>query len=537
MLFNVMGVDACQYAAISQDMMRSGSYLEVFYRGEDYLDKPPFLFWVSSISFDVFGVSNWSYKLPTVLSTVIGAISIFRLAGKLYGEEVGKISTLILVSCQAYFLINHDVRTDTILVNALIFTLWHTVQFIRYNAWSNLIALSFGIAVAMMTKGPIGIMVPAVSVLTHIALSRNWNILLNWKWLLVLVLVGAFISPMAYGLYTQFDAQPDKAIPMAAGMKMKGVSGLWFYFWEQSFGRITGGNNRWRNDAGYFFFVHTYAWSFLPWTLLGLIAIFKEVKSSFTERLKSREYYIVGAVVVPFVVLSMSKFKLPHYIYVVFPFICIMVAKTIVDWNKQSWEKWMKAIIGFHIFQNSVFVIGSGLLLFTVFSGFQWGVVAIYLLMIGSIVVSHFRFRKGMMALIVPPILGIVLVNMVLNLHFYPNLQEYDAGYQASQRIRTAENDKYVYTLSVNSFSIEMYSGRSLRSISRLVQSENAQGPFYVYCNDSDLKHLQRDTRFSIVEVEELKHYHVTALTLNFLNPNTRPSVLEYRYLVTIHKK
>ena len=65
----------------------------------------------------------------------------------------------------------------------------------------------------------------------------------------MLALVAVFISPMVYGLYTQFDLQPNKEFELSSGMPVKGISGLQFYFWDQSFGRITGDNKEWENDS------------------------------------------------------------------------------------------------------------------------------------------------------------------------------------------------------------------------------------------------------------------------------------------------
>ena len=60
---DVMEVDAAQYASISQEMLQTGEILQVHHRYQDYLDKPPLLFWLSSLSFWLFGVSNFTYKL------------------------------------------------------------------------------------------------------------------------------------------------------------------------------------------------------------------------------------------------------------------------------------------------------------------------------------------------------------------------------------------------------------------------------------------------------------------------------------------
>jgi hypothetical protein len=91
-MFNdVMEVDASQYAAMSREMLESGNYLQLFDRGQNYLDKPPLLFWVSAMSFKLFGISNFSYKLPSVLFSLLGSrilrcTNSFFLPGLVYDE-------------------------------------------------------------------------------------------------------------------------------------------------------------------------------------------------------------------------------------------------------------------------------------------------------------------------------------------------------------------------------------------------------------------------------------------------------------------
>jgi len=68
----VMEIDAAQYASIAAEMHDNRSFLQVFFNGSDYLDKPPLLFWLSAWSFDLFGIHNWSYRLPSMLSMILG---------------------------------------------------------------------------------------------------------------------------------------------------------------------------------------------------------------------------------------------------------------------------------------------------------------------------------------------------------------------------------------------------------------------------------------------------------------------------------
>ena len=63
----LLGLDSSQYAELSRQMNESGNYLEIYLDGNDYLDKPPLLFWLSSLSFSIFGVSEFAFRFPSFL--------------------------------------------------------------------------------------------------------------------------------------------------------------------------------------------------------------------------------------------------------------------------------------------------------------------------------------------------------------------------------------------------------------------------------------------------------------------------------------
>ena len=213
----IVGVDASQYASISMEMSNNGSYLEVIHRGRDYLDKPPLLFWLSSLSFNIFGFENWAYRLPSLLFIYLGIYSTLRLGRLLYHRSVGYIAAIIFATTEAIFVISHDVRTDTILVSSVIFSVWTIIEFLEKEKRKYLILGFMGIGCAMLSKGPVGLMVPALALSTHFVIKKQWKNFLRWEWILGAFIVAVIISPMAYGLYTQFDAQPEKATSLSSG--------------------------------------------------------------------------------------------------------------------------------------------------------------------------------------------------------------------------------------------------------------------------------------------------------------------------------
>ena len=120
---DIMDIDASQYAEMSREMSLSNSYLQVFEVGKDYLDKPPFLFWVTALSMKIFGANNFAYRLPSFLFALFALFSTYRFALLFYKKEIASLAALILASCQAFYLINHDVKTDTILMSWVIFSI------------------------------------------------------------------------------------------------------------------------------------------------------------------------------------------------------------------------------------------------------------------------------------------------------------------------------------------------------------------------------------------------------------------------------
>lgn len=106
---DIMDIDASQYAEISREMMHNGNYLELYDRGTDYLDKPPFLFWASAASMAVFGVNNFGYKLPSILFALFAIYATYRLTRLLYNDATARMAALIFGTCQAMFLMTNEI--------------------------------------------------------------------------------------------------------------------------------------------------------------------------------------------------------------------------------------------------------------------------------------------------------------------------------------------------------------------------------------------------------------------------------------------
>jgi 4-amino-4-deoxy-L-arabinose transferase-like glycosyltransferase len=506
---DIMEVDAAQYASISLEMLKSGEYLQVLDRNVDYLDKPPLLFWLSALSMKLFGIGNWQYKLPSILFSLIGIFSTYELGKRLYSEEIGRHASWILGSSLAMVMINNDIKTDTILVSAIVFSIWMLVSYLETKHWKFLVGSAIGIAASMLTKGPIGLVMPALAVGGHVLLKRQWKLLYDWRWGVLLMLICIMLIPMCVGLYQQF-----------------GPEGLKFYFWTQSFGRITG-ENEWRNDTSPFFFTHIFLWSFLPWTLLGIAGIIVELKN-IRQGIsnKSAELYLISGITLVWIALSFSKFKLPHYIFVVYPLIAIITAKYVH--NLKRFVLWGRI----QLTLSSLICLAIAGILSYAFPDGGW-FIPVIIVLLAIVAIVYFFNSGGVQQIMIPSFITAIAIGIGMNLHFYPQLLPYQANAQVGKWVVENEvSDSQFFGFSTGGHALDFYANRIVSWKQDAASTiESIKPGTVVYANEARYQELlsfgmtpKRDTVFQNFEVQNL--------SIKFLNPKTREQALKKNYLL-----
>lgn len=523
MFIDIMEVDAAQYSVISMEMSWTKSFLHVFEHGKDYLDKPPLLFWTTAVSYLTFGISNFSYKLPSVLITLLGIYSTFRFARLHYSKETALTAALILASTQALFLVTNDVRTDSMLLGLTMFSVWQMSAYIQTRKAIHFVLLAIGIAGAMMSKGPLILMILAAGFGSEFLLKRQWKNILNPRWILLLVFVGIFLIPMCYGLYTQFDLHPEKTV-----YGLKGPSGLRFFFWTQSFGRITG-ENYWSNDSGYFFFTHSILWDFQPWILFFIAALFLKVKTVYNyfvrKTVLTGEWVTTAGFILVFIALSLSHYKLPHYIFVLFPFAAIITSEFLHKLSGKVLDKIAKWHFGFmQLFWVAALLIMT--ILFPVES------ILLPLILTGLFVFSWsvFRVLKNRRERVIFPVILIAIAfNLVMSVHFYPKLLSYQSSSVVGREIKEKNLDVSLYAFE--SHSIHFNARRFIPSWTtrELLDAESGS---LVYTNEAGYKEIEERRGASVYK--KYPTHRATLLTLPFLLEWSRESQLEYEYILEL---
>ena len=516
----LMEIDSVQYANISREMLQNKSFLQIFDQGKDYLDKPPMLFWLSSLSMYLFGLNDFAFRLPSILMAILAIYSTYKFTLLYYSNEIAALAALVLASTQAMFLITHDVRTDTMLMAWVILAIWQFAIWLNNRKWHSLIIAFSAVAFGMMTKGPIALMVPIFSFAPHILIHRNFKMLFRWEYLVGLIIIMILLIPMDIGLYQQFDLHPEKVM-----YEKTGTSGIRFFYWTQSFGRITG-ESVWHENDDFFFLFQNLLWGFLPWTLFLISGLISEctriIRTKFIVN-KNEEWIVLPGFLITYTALGISNYQLPHYIYVVLPFTAIIAAKSlyslVINWE----NKFFKNVInGINIF---IYILVLAILLVLLLFTFNTNIYFV----IASLSVMSIFFLILMLKKIgaIPKVIQfalftIITTNLLLTIFFYPTLLEFQLGNAVTKVIRQKNIDKtkfYLYQVYYER-SLDFYSNYSFQNIENL---DSLKTNDYVLIKN-ELINQELLTNFN--KIERISTFHVSTLNAEFLNPKTRDSAL-----------
>jgi len=522
----LMDPDAGVYASISKTMALNNDYVNLYFQETDWLDKPHFPFWITAVFFKLFGYYDWVYKLPGILFVLLSAFYTYRFALKFYSRTIALWSVFILLTSLHIIISNNDVRAEPFLTGMIIASIYHFSNTMEKKwGWQMVWACLFA-GLAVMTKGIFTLIPIGAAVAGQLILQQNWKQLFHWKWLLALLLVILFISPELYCLWKQFDTHPEKTV-----LGSQQVSGIRFFLWDSQFGRFFNtGPIKGKGDK--LFFLHTLLWAFLPWSLIMYAALYgrirqgiKKISTPFTE------WFTLFSSLLTLLVFSFSGFQLPHYTNIIFPMLAILTA-VIIDHQVSRRQNVLGKI------QNGlvalVLLLVAGLIVFYrpslsiifIFSGL---LLLILLLLLPKLTAADKQWfpylRSG---------IAVLFVAVFLNLCFYPDLLRYQSGNLAAAYMNRQYPGEPLGRLGIYFPSGEFYLRQpTYRSSLEEIRQKKFTKADILFVTADELAQLQAAT----VPFEKLKsfdEFHITMLSLKFINPKTRSKELKQHYLIRL---
>ncbi|MET6999376.1 ArnT family glycosyltransferase [Chitinophaga defluvii] len=517
----ILEPDGALYAGIAKSMVQRHDYWNLIADGHDWLDKPHFPFWMMCISFNLFGFTTWAYKLPAILFLLMGAWYTYKFAAALYDERVARWAVCILLTAEHLVISNNDVRAEPYLTGLIIASVYHFYRSRAYWFSYHLLLGAVLAACAIMTKGLFALVPIAGAIGGHLLLQKEWRQVLHPRWLLAVLFILIFILPELYALYLQFDQHPEKVV-----FGRTGVSGIRFFFWDSQFGRFMN-TGPIKGEGDLFFFFHTLLWAFLPWSILLYAALIAFIRKGRT----AQEYYCISGALLTFALFSLSKFQLPHYLNIIFPFFAILTAQYILSLHTPKGIKFYRITQYTIIILLAIGVIVIDLLYKPVMD-YAW-------LLLAGLVIAVYMLtarlgRKSISGIFYRTCLAGILLNLYLNMILYPDMMQYQSGSEAARYANHAVPHMPVVFYGTNSYALEFYLDAGvMRYDSTALAGVISGTPLLLFTGPAQMADLEK-SGYKCVVLKSFPHFYISKLDLPFVRKATRESALEKRLLITV---
>ena len=184
------------HAEAAREMYESSDYVTLHVNGVRYLEKAPFPYWLVSIGFTVFGVSEFAVRLPATLSILLLIVLSALWGLRAFGNRGGTYAGLFVATCLGCFLFTRTFIPDVILSLLIALALYFFLSALesgQQSEWRWYAAYTM-LALAVLTKGLVATVFIGIPALGYLLLTgewRRWRELHLGKGITIFLLVGA----------------------------------------------------------------------------------------------------------------------------------------------------------------------------------------------------------------------------------------------------------------------------------------------------------------------------------------------------------
>ncbi len=307
--------DEGRYSEIPRYMAQSGDWLTPRLNGIKYFEKPPLQYWATAAAYEVFGEHQWTARLWPALTGFAGLLLVFFAGARIYGTVAGFYAALVLGSSLLYAGMAHILTLD--MGNAFFMTMALAGILLGFDARADALArkrwLQFaaaGCALAMLSKGLIGIVLPGAVVVLYMLLRRDFGLLRKIPFISGGLIFFAICAPWFIAVSLVNPEFPQ------------------FFFIHEHFQRYT--TTVHQRYQPWYYFIPILLLGILPWLLPLVDALLSALRRARSREFDPTLFLLIWSGFI-FVFFSISDSKLPSYILPIFPALALLMGRRLAD--------------------------------------------------------------------------------------------------------------------------------------------------------------------------------------------------------------
>lgn len=206
--------DEIRVGEIGREMFTNGNLLVLTLGGEPFMEHPPLYYWLISVGFHAFGVSDGVARLPSAIAGFLTLLLAFDLSRRLASPGSGLLTILVLTTMWGFFRHAHRCMVDPLLSLFVMLGYWaFALAMFRGKPgsgtdsplpfWALVVIIYFAGALAFLTKGPVGVILLGSPLALAIILWGRWDFLRSWAHFpgILILIMGCLIWPLLLYLY------------------------------------------------------------------------------------------------------------------------------------------------------------------------------------------------------------------------------------------------------------------------------------------------------------------------------------------------
>jgi 4-amino-4-deoxy-L-arabinose transferase-like glycosyltransferase len=483
------------YGEVIRVMFEKSNWLVPTLNGQIYADKPVLYFWFALlVSKLAGGVNEWTVRVPAAIGGLGLVLTTYQFGKTFYDRQTGFLAAIMLATSSRLFWESRFLRLDTLLAFFLLLGFFFSMKALLGKGGGAFFLLGYAcFALATLTKGPIGIALPGLAILSFIAISSRWRELREMRLVSGAFLVIVLIAPWLLALHFRNEDQ-----------------------WLHDFIWIHNVQNYALEPIGhirpfYYYFLNLPP-DFLPWTVLlpGAVIFYYP----WMDRLKNPvSLGLTCWFVAIFVFFSFSKSKIAYYLLPLLPAEALFAANylnELISGKTLRGAHWRCTAPLLYILAAILFFSGfaTPFITYKIERGlFPWAAPLAAILLVGSAVMLVSLKRKKLALFFWSFVALFVGVSLVMSVAVLPYFDQHKSPRAVGEFVRNHVPDSipvYIFQSTMSDFNY--YAGRAsipvISSEEEIAKLSASHAQAYLLINDKDLKEVKRlkDNREVVIE-------------------------------------
>lgn len=290
--------DEGRNAEVAREMLVSGDWITPHYNSLVYLDKPAVFFWLVAGSFKLAGISEWAARFPSALMGFGTLLLTWFMGRRMLGGSAGLRAAIVWATMPLTIIFARTVIFDmtlTFLVTLAMAAYWLASSCDFRRPWLEIIMFA-ACGIATITKGPVGFLLPLLSIVLYQAAGGRLGELKRIRW------------GMGIGVFLMVT------LPWFVSVSIRNPDFPRYALWQESLQRFTTGSAH--RGGSVFYYLPVFLGGLLPWSLFLILVIWNRVRKwrELLYDLNKPVLFVLSWAGLIFVFFTISRSKLPAYV-------------------------------------------------------------------------------------------------------------------------------------------------------------------------------------------------------------------------------